>query len=265
MNTIQVAQFIENSTVAICAIENGETYSTGSGVIIDNNGTVLTADHVITNNRTLRPEEIDNGEVVILCKNKASEYQQYIPIVWSIAMEAEYLKNPIKIDLALLKPLSSYSPNEFIPILFENPKLGEEIMIGGFPEDICLPFNFDKVVKLTSIAGFCNTDQIKKRLELFNRMLVVKRAIVSKVFPFSFSGFGKSINGSLFYFDNVMHSGGSGGPVVNEKGQLIGIISERAVVDMKYEDSVQGKIPSGAGLAISCQPIFQYYANNKKA
>jgi len=131
-------------------------------------------------------------------------------------------------------------------------------MVGGFPEDISMPFSVDKCIKYEMIKGFTCIESTKKQLELFNRFLMVKKAIISNCFPFQMRGSGFQINGSIFYFDNAMHRGGSGGPILNEKGELLGIISERAVIELNYEDSVKGKIPSGSGWAISCDPIFQY-------
>jgi hypothetical protein len=218
---------------------------------------VVTADHVITNNKKLTIDELSKGNVVIFCKGKDGKYKPYAPSTWGIIMESEYLKIPIKIDLALLRPILPIICDYYIPIAADKPILGEEIMIGGFPEDIQLPFSFDKYVKLDSIKGFVDIESMKKQLDLLNRLLMVKRAIISNSFSFDFNGNGICLQGNIMYFDNAMHSSGSGGPIVNGKGELLGIISERAVIELNYEDSIQGKIPSGSGLGISCDPLFQ--------
>lgn len=62
----------------------------------------------------------------------------------------------------------------------------------------------------------------------------------------------------VFYLDNVMHQGGSGGPVVDTDGILLGIVSKRAVIELTEEDAVRGKISSGSGMAVTAEAILQY-------
>ena len=38
----------------------------------------------------------------------------------------------------------------------------------------------------------------------------------------------------LFYIDNQLHSGASGGPVVNINADVIGIITQRAITSVPY-------------------------------
>ena len=63
-------------------------------------------------------------------------------------------------------------------------------------------------------------------------------------------------NGNIIYMDNVMHSGASGGPVVDLKGTLIGIITERAITSVPFEENPKLKVPSGSAVAISAKTII---------
>lgn len=57
-----------------------------------------------------------------------------------------------------------------------------------------------------------------------------------------------------------MHSGASGGPVINEKGKAIGVITKRAVTSVSYPDLDNPKkdVPSGSALAITPSTIIDF-------
>jgi S1-C subfamily serine protease len=64
-------------------------------------------------------------------------------------------------------------------------------------------------------------------------------------------------SGDIFYIDNVLHSGASGGPVVDYKGELIGILTERAITTVPYENTPKLRVPSGAAVALTPRIMFQ--------
>ena len=59
----------------------------------------------------------------------------------------------------------------------------------------------------------------------------------------------------LFYLDSGVNSGASGGPVVNEKGEAIGLITQRAVTSASQEAAPGLKVPAGATVALSLHPM----------
>ena len=59
----------------------------------------------------------------------------------------------------------------------------------------------------------------------------------------------------IFYLDNAMHSGASGGPVINKSGDAVGIITQRAVTSASQKEAPSLSIPSGSTVAISIQPL----------
>ena len=52
-----------------------------------------------------------------------------------------------------------------------------------------------------------------------------------------------------------MHSGASGGPVINKSGDAVGIITQRAVTSASQKEAPSLSIPSGSTVAISIQPL----------
>jgi hypothetical protein len=72
---------------------------------------------------------------------------------------------------------------------------------------------------------------------------------------------GLSISGAEYWLDNHLTYGGSGGPMVNTKGELVGIVVRKGLTDAKkfgirsIDPSVQAvpSLPSGIGLALSHQ------------
>ena len=61
---------------------------------------------------------------------------------------------------------------------------------------------------------------------------------------------------SVFYVDNGMHSGASGGPVVNSDGEAIGLITQRAMTDAAQSSHPEPLfIPSGSTLCLGLEPV----------
>lgn len=57
-----------------------------------------------------------------------------------------------------------------------------------------------------------------------------------------------------------MHSGASGGPVVNEDCKVIGVITKRAVTGVSYTDmeNPNQEVPSGSTLSITPKTIVDF-------
>ncbi len=66
---------------------------------------------------------------------------------------------------------------------------------------------------------------------------------------------GRNLECDLMYVDNAMHPGASGGPVVSERGEAIGVLSQRAVTAVDAGRDSMIKVPSGCTVAISLLPL----------
>ncbi|MFW1911679.1 hypothetical protein [Acinetobacter ursingii] len=61
------------------------------------------------------------------------------------------------------------------------------------------------------------------------------------------------IETDVFYIDNGMHSGASGGPIVNEEGVALGVLTQRAITPAHQSNDSKLKVPSGSSIGISLQ------------
>ncbi|MCA5498843.1 serine protease [Klebsiella pneumoniae] len=59
----------------------------------------------------------------------------------------------------------------------------------------------------------------------------------------------------IFYLDNAVHSGASGGPIVNHSGNVVGIITQRAMTDASQNDIPSLRVPSGSAVGISLEVL----------
>ena len=64
-----------------------------------------------------------------------------------------------------------------------------------------------------------------------------------------------TLEGDVFYVDNQLHRGASGGPVVNRDGELVGIITQRAITSVAFRETPDLKVPSGSTVAVSPRTI----------
>ena len=65
----------------------------------------------------------------------------------------------------------------------------------------------------------------------------------------------------IYHIDNGMHSGASGGPIINSKGEFVGIITHRAVISIKIlvEDKLMKMdTPSGNTYGIGTSALKCY-------
>ena len=157
---------VQESTVKISYSTAGGEY-TGSGVIVGDGHFIVTNAHVVYGAL---------GDVEV------AHYQEVGPRVvtdGSIIYIDEY------VDLALIHVTDSLGPP--VNVSFGTPKLGEDLVIGGFP----------------AIGG---------------ETLTATRGSVA----------GFQSDGLIIKFDGEIGHGNSGGPALNKKGQLVGIVTSVA-------------------------------------
>jgi hypothetical protein len=264
MKNTELSKKILESTYSIFCYDHGELYSMGTAVAIHDDGTLLTAGHVITNGKELSEEEILKGDIVIFGRDSSGSIMLYRPILYNLSFILPgYFKEKIDLDIAVIKPIVQQNNTKCLAICKRKIDVGEDIIIGGYPDDVVFPEKILENLIPEKINGFTDIESLKKQVEVFNRFVIVKKCIVSKIFPFSMNGefHGKKLNFEYdyFYFDSVLHQGASGGPVINENGELIGIVIERAIIK-QYVDDYKEKIeiPSGMGIAISANLVLEF-------
>jgi CBS domain-containing protein len=142
-----------------------------------------------------------------------------------------------------------------LTIRIRTPVLGEDVLLAGFSDEMYPPFTFPHRLN-PSLEGFpalMAAQKIGFDVEL--GMLIVKVGMIGSSFGFSFEGKTGVVKGSIFFVDNAMHSGASGDPVVDENGEAIGVITERAITRLASGPAPDLYVPSGATHAMNLEPL----------
>lgn len=267
MNTVAICEMLERTTYALEVYQGDEKYSEGSGFCWNENGMLITAAHVITGRTPIKEEDWRDPEVKILARTKDSDYMQYEPALCGITVNFPGpLKEPLQIDLALLKPVEPRSGVDNLEIAYERwPRAGTPVLMAGFPDELETPLLWTKAINyeyppIKEAAG--ETERIVERV---GQLLMVKSGMIGHVSDISFDPDGsgvKTLEAGVYYIDNAMHSGASGGPVVDERGMVIGTISKRAVTTVAFPEleSPNKELPSGSAMAVSPFTVLEWVA-----
>lgn len=267
MNTIKICSKLKETTyfVNIFGPEgeplNSETdYSVGSAVAINDKGDLLTAAHVIdprlSNSNppwSKIKEDLKDPNTIILAMNKNAkrarfnQYRLFGHITW---LTNPSTKEPLLIDLAILRPLEPQSNIPYLKIR-KNPSLiGTKVLAAGFPDDMELPFNlaynYEPDFEIPEI-----NKSFDQQFRIAKKLLMIKSGMIGYQTPVILTDGNHTLQGEVFYIDNELHSGASGGPVVNTNLEVVGILTERALTSMSTEDTPRLKIPSGSSVAFS--------------
>jgi len=161
-----VADLVDRArpAVAIVVARTGSGLGQGSGFVYDARGFLLTAAHVVKG----------ADEVMVRLPNRR-------PMVAVVAQTSHSL------DVAALRVGEEGLP--FIPLAAGRPRVGEEIVVFGYPR--------------ADLIGFDD--------------LTVTRGIVSRLL----------VDQGLLQFDASVNPGNSGGPVLNGRGEAVGIVVGR--------------------------------------
>jgi hypothetical protein len=162
----------------------------------------------------------------------------------------------LQIDIATLGPKQT---SEDVPFLVANtnpPHLGELVFAAGYSDEIKAPFQLDELVPggkemLNRTMQSSNTGYLA---DLGGP--IIKRGVIGNVIRAQARlGDGKELHVELFYIDNSIHSGASGGPICNVHGEAIGVITERSVTSASQELAPNIVVPSGCTIGIGLQPL----------
>lgn len=266
MDKVKLCSSLEQTTYVIKAYENDEPYSEGSGFCINKNGFLITAAHVVTGRTPIREEDYLNENVKIVAKTKKELPRTYKVICCGITINWPDgpFKEPIQIDLAILRPIDQLINVPFLEIEHSRQPIGTEVLMAGFPDELEFPLQFDKSIDHDYLKTKQSQEKIEYSLEhVKGLLLMMKSGMIGYSDGLNFSGFDGTdfkLNVNVFYVDNVMHSGASGGPVINKSGKVVGVITKRAVTRVPFPDleKPMKEVPSGSALAVSAHTIVDY-------
>jgi len=218
MNKIELCEKIKRSLRKII-VDNGEKIvSAGSGVVVDENGSVLTAKHVVASNGKFYP-----GKLVVksLFGGKEVEYVCVSHPNYAIDINLPDLMHPFTIDLAILKPKSDIK-TEFLELEEVVAPIGTDVIMAGFPDDVNVPMNFDEYLNLMNPDMNDTKKLIDKRFSYYMRQPLFKNSMVGSMTKVNIhaDNIGVKIEGASYITDTDLTYGGSGGPIVNMEGKL---------------------------------------------
>lgn len=250
---------IQRATCSITVFDENEKISAGTGFCFLPTGEVLTAGHVVTSRLPLRHEDVIDPNIKIFAKFQNIPVMQYKVALCGITIQNESFSKPVQIDIALLVPINK--PTLSVPTLVASttpPQLGEELFLAGFSDEIELPFMLESLIEKETPGYKEFLDAMEKGYNADMMSLMIKRGVVgnNKRAIFESTKINTKIECDIFYLDNGMHSGASGGPIVNINGDAVGIITERAITNVPYEETPNLRVPSGSTMGISLQPIL---------
>jgi hypothetical protein len=260
MEQIALCEKLKHVVYSINVIQSGHLVSSGSGVAINERGDLLTAAHVISGN--LPPRDVDLHDLVVQAKSESTAFDNYSIVCCAISITIDQLKTPIVLDLALLKNNNSINDRQFLPISSIQPAHGINILMAGYSDEIELPFSFDKKIDFSLPYMKGHEGKMQEVMHMWLRLSVIKSGMIGRASAFNIND--NTLTGFTMYIDNGMHSGASGGPVINEDGELIGIITQRAITSFSTRENPGLKVPSGSTLAISPHTMFDFYRYQNK-
>lgn len=261
MNKSEICQKLKTLLRKVIVVNGDVVTSAGSGIVINEDGSILTARHVIS----------DNDGRAYLGKIKVSglntgglqEYYSPLPLNLSFDMGVLNLINSINLDLIILKPVKPQSDIECIVLSDDRYDVGDDVIMAGFPDDIDEPFHFmdnlnvDNPDIATLLMDYNSKYQFIFKQQMFKHSIIGNRQsiVFPKVLLERLDGWKGpkevSINGAIYWTDNHLTYGGSGGPLVNDNCELVGIMTEKAFTRLILDEPSNILIPSGTGMALS--------------
>lgn len=252
-----ISDFLLKNTYLVNVFQGDDLVSQGSAFPINKYGDLLTAAHVISGKLPYADKDIQG--LTILSKRPGEKYDNYCCSVFAPRISLPYFKDPIFIDAAILINTSREKNVEYFETSEQEIVAGTDILMCGYSDEITLPMlvqdNFD--LKHPDLKGM--ESSFLRAIETHMPLNVVKGGMIGKASKIDFKD--SNISGYTLYIDNEIHSGASGGPVVDEQNLVIGIITQRAITDISTSEHPRLKIPSGSTIAISPSLILQYLPN----
>lgn len=236
-----------------------EKVSDGTGFAYTPAGEVLTAAHVVTGRWPIRHEDYKDPNLSIYCKFPNLPLAEYRVFFCCIEIEVPVFTHRVQIDLAVLLPKVPFiSPIPHIPALTHPPNLGDKVFMAGFSEEVRFPFEVDKMLPhdFNGVGAFRIAMEKGYMADMTGPLF--KRGFVGNILRIvaQNTSAGEQVECDVMYIDNSMHTGASGGPVFNERGDAVGVVSQRAMTEVDTGKEAMLKVPSGSTVAISLAPLL---------
>jgi hypothetical protein len=251
---------------AICQIlildKDQNPVSAGSGVFVEG-GYLYSASHVFC--------DLDNndkryGKYTLV---RINDYLFNLDGKWSGPIRIHTDKTQLRkipVDVFMYEPFEIPDLINPLPLASDFVEVGTECIIAGYTDEIDKPLQFDKYFETRNPDMTKVKEEFQDGLQNYFRPCMYKKCMIGSIQPINLNDpINKiSIEGREYWTDKHLTYGGSGGPVVNLEGELLGIISRKGLtsasklgirsIDQSGVKSVE-KLPSGTGLALSHELI----------
>lgn len=234
---------------------NEEKISEGTGFAFTPDGQVLTAAHVVAGRFPVRPGDYTTPGLKIFCKFPEVPVAEYAVAMGCPEIQVPGFKSNVQLDMMALRPKVPFShPVHWLPVPLETPRLGQRVFMAGYSEELRLPFDVDRLLSPETAGADTFREAMEKGYQADMTGPLFKQGHIGNIRRILASGSHGTLECDVMYVDNAMHTGASGGPLFNETGQAIGVLTQRAVttVDVGEEKT---RIPSGSTVAISLLPL----------
>lgn len=251
----------EKISQACCYITvflDDEKISEGTGFSFSKTGDVLTAAHVVTGRWPIMQEDYRSSGLRIFCKFPGIPLIEYKVAFCAITLQVPGFSEPIQLDLAaLVAQTKSSIAFPFLRTLVHPPKLGQRVLLAGYSDELELPFDFKKLLepKMPGVSTFL--DAMDKGYMADMTGPLIKQGYVGNLRRIAAenSSAAERIECEIMYIDNSMHSGASGGPVVNVNGDVVAMITKRSITSVSQSRYPGLDVPSGCTVALGLQPL----------
>jgi hypothetical protein len=253
-----VAAKVAECVVGIYVFLDAECISRGSGFLFNDEGLVFTAAHVLNSGKPFSASELADPKLRIMVKIRGRPIEQYHQGMPSLLVDSDAFKDRLMIDLAGLNPIRPPStPTPHLVTKIRPPVLGEPVLIAGFSDEAYPPFAFPQRLK-PSLEGFPALMAARHGagFDVDLGLLLVKSGIVASSFGYTFGGKKGEVKGHTFFVDNGLHSGASGGPVVDAAGEVFGVVTERSVTRLGHGPQPDLLVPAGSTHALTIEPLL---------
>ncbi|MDQ1092425.1 hypothetical protein QE400_001838 [Xanthomonas sacchari] len=250
---------VSTSCCYITVFLGNEKISEGSGFAYTSTGEVLTAAHVVTGRWPIQAEDYRATDQRIFCKFPGVPLAEYKTVFCAITVDVQLFSEPIQLDIAILLPKRPFvEAVSHLRALLHPPRLGERVFVAGYSDELVLPFQFDKLLTKSGEGVAAYLEAMDKGYMADMTGPLIKQGHVGNIRRVISENTqtGDRIECDFMYIDNSMHSGASGGPVFNENGDAVGIITKRAVTSASQEHYPKLEVPSGCTIGLGLQPIL---------
>ena len=247
---------ISNACCLITVFLGDEKISEGTGFSFLPTGEIITAAHVVTGRYPIRQGDADDPQLKVFAKFPTYPVIEYKVGLCCITIKVPSFLEDVQIDLSILAPKVKIAAFPHLKVQTTPPKLGEEVFIAGYSDELKLPFDVDKLLDRNTPGTTDFINAMNKGYMADMTGPLIKRAVIGNCRRICATNDSIKIECDVFYVDNGMHYGASGGPVINSNGEAVGLITQRAITSASQEKAPGIYVPSGSTVCIGFNPLL---------